>query len=106
MIEEILSAAAVVEEAWEDAPGVALFPDEEAVLGNAVEKRRREFTTARRCARRQRQRTLRRQSPRSTMAITGPPPCGPWCIASTETNTAGSPIAAAATPPTAALECR
>src|SRR6267142_670145 len=28
------------------------------------------------------------------MAMTGPPPCGPWCIASTETNTAGSPIAA------------
>ena len=40
------------------------------------------------------------------MAITGPPPGGPWCIASTETNTAGSPMAAAATPPTAALKCR
>ena len=45
-------------------------------------------------------------SPTSTMAMTGPPPCGPWCIASTDTNTAGSPIAAAATPPTAALLCR
>ena len=48
----------------------------------------------------------RPHSPTSTMAITGPPPCGPWCIASTETNTAGSPIAAAATPPTAAFEWR
>src|SRR6185312_1578453 len=45
-------------------------------------------------------------SPTSTMAMTGPPPCGPWCIASTETKTAGSPIAAAATPPTAAFEWR
>ena len=50
--------------------------------------------------------SCRRHSPTSTMAITGPPPCGPWCIASTETNTAGSPIAAAATPPTAAFEWR
>ena len=41
------------------------------------------------------------QGPRSTIAATGPPPCGPWCIASTETKTAGSPIAAAATPPDA-----
>ena len=46
------------------------------------------------------------QAPTSTIATTGPPPCGPWCIASTETNTAGSPIAAAATPPTAPLEWR
>ena len=45
-------------------------------------------------------------SPTSTMAMTGPPPCGPWCIASTETKTAGSPIAAAATPPTAPFEWR
>ena len=45
-------------------------------------------------------------SPASMMAMTGPPPCGPWCMASTDTNTAGSPIAAAATPPTAAFECR
>ena len=29
------------------------------------------------------------------IAITGPPPCGPWCMASTDTNTAGSPIATA-----------
>jgi len=45
-------------------------------------------------------------SPTSTMAMTGPPPCGPWCMASTETKTAGSPIAAAATPPTAPFEWR
>src|SRR5262249_23249474 len=48
----------------------------------------------------------RGHSPRSTIAMTGPPPCGPWCMASTETNTAGSPIAVAATAPTAALAWR
>src|SRR5581483_11983056 len=32
-------------------PGVTLFPAEEAVLARAVDKRRREFTTARGCAR-------------------------------------------------------
>ena len=48
----------------------------------------------------------RSYAPTSTIATTGPPPCGPWCIASTETNTAGSPMAAAATPPTAPLEWR
>src|SRR5262249_52550998 len=41
--------------------------------------------------------------PRSTMAATGPPPSGPWCAAETETKTAGSPVTAAVTPPTAAL---
>lgn len=50
MLERILppSAAVVATTAERE---VALFPEEEAVLGNAVEKRRREFVTARACAR-------------------------------------------------------
>lgn len=51
MIAEILPAAALAVETRSDFPGVVLFPEEEAVLGRAVEKRRREFITARACAR-------------------------------------------------------
>jgi 4'-phosphopantetheinyl transferase EntD len=51
VIEQILPPAAVAVEAFHDTAGSALFPEEEAVLGKAVEKRRREFTTARACAR-------------------------------------------------------
>lgn len=50
MLERILPApVAVVAETGERE--VDLFPEEEAALGNAVEKRRREFVTARACAR-------------------------------------------------------
>ncbi len=52
MIEAILPGAVVVEEARADPPDVILFPEEEAALGSAVDKRRREFTTARHCAHR------------------------------------------------------
>ncbi len=52
MIEEILPAAAVAVEAFEDAEDAALFPEEEAAVGKAVAKRRREFATARGCAHR------------------------------------------------------
>jgi enterobactin synthetase component D / holo-[acyl-carrier protein] synthase len=52
MIETILPDAVVVEEARTDPPDVILFPEEEAALGSAVDKRRREFTTARHCAHR------------------------------------------------------
>jgi 4'-phosphopantetheinyl transferase EntD len=51
VIEAILPATVVVEEARDDRPDV-LFAEEVAALGQAVEKRRREFTTARACARR------------------------------------------------------
>ena len=40
------------------------------------------------------------------MAATGPPPEGPWCTAATDTKIAGSPVTAAATPPTHALMAR
>ncbi len=52
MIERILPAAVAVEEAAGPLPGAALFPEEEAVVARAVEKRREEFTTGRELARR------------------------------------------------------
>jgi 4'-phosphopantetheinyl transferase EntD len=51
VIGDILPPEVAAEEAFGDVPDVALFPDEEAVIARAVDKRRREFTTARACAR-------------------------------------------------------
>jgi 4'-phosphopantetheinyl transferase EntD len=51
MIEQILPAGVAVVEAFEDDPSEAVFPGEEYLIGSAVEKRRREFITTRRCAR-------------------------------------------------------
>jgi 4'-phosphopantetheinyl transferase EntD len=50
VLERILPASATVVATREDLEG-ALYPEEESVVGRAVEKRRREFTTARACAR-------------------------------------------------------
>jgi len=58
MIGELLPADAVSVELFEDLldperyPEARLFPEEEAVIAQAVEKRRREFTSVRVCARR------------------------------------------------------
>jgi 4'-phosphopantetheinyl transferase EntD len=54
MIEEILPPEVASAEAFDDLGelgGAELFPEEEAVIARAVDKRRREFTTARGCAR-------------------------------------------------------
>lgn len=51
MIGDILPPEVVAEEIFGDLTGVTLFPEEEMVITRAVEKRRREFTTARGCAR-------------------------------------------------------
>ncbi|MDP9870147.1 MULTISPECIES: 4'-phosphopantetheinyl transferase family protein [Streptosporangium] len=51
MIERILPSWVACADAFRDPPGAALFPEEEAVVAGAVDKRRREFTTARHCAR-------------------------------------------------------
>jgi 4'-phosphopantetheinyl transferase EntD len=51
VIEQILPAGAASAEAFRDPPGLVLFPEEEALVARAVDKRRREFTTARACAR-------------------------------------------------------
>ncbi|MFD4366601.1 4'-phosphopantetheinyl transferase Npt [Rhodococcus sp. NPDC058521] len=51
MIERILPAGVASAELYEDPPDLRPHPQEEALIGRAVEKRRREFTTARHCAR-------------------------------------------------------
>ncbi|MFI5009432.1 MAG: 4'-phosphopantetheinyl transferase [Solirubrobacterales bacterium] len=51
MIAEILPDGVVAVEARGDPADIVLFPEEEAALGEAVDKRRREFATARACAR-------------------------------------------------------
>jgi 4'-phosphopantetheinyl transferase EntD len=51
VIGAILPSQVEAEEAFRDLPDVRLFPDEQAVIANAVDKRRREFATVRACAR-------------------------------------------------------
>lgn len=51
MIERLLPPGAVAAELFEDAK-IDLFPEEEAAIARSVDKRRREFTSARACARR------------------------------------------------------
>ncbi|MER7416982.1 4'-phosphopantetheinyl transferase superfamily protein [Micromonospora peucetia] len=51
MIEQILPSAVAVAESFTDPAGLTLFPEEEALVARSVEKRRREFTTVRHCAR-------------------------------------------------------
>lgn len=50
LIECILPGPVAAAEAFEDDPGVSLFPDEHAVVTRAAETRRCEFITARMCA--------------------------------------------------------
>jgi len=52
VIEEILPAGTASAEAFGDPDSLSLFPEEEAQISRAVEKRRREFGTVRLCARR------------------------------------------------------
>jgi 4'-phosphopantetheinyl transferase EntD len=47
----VVPAAAIAVEAYGDPGGPPLFPAEEALMARAVDKRRREFTTVRHCAR-------------------------------------------------------
>lgn len=51
MIERLLPDSVRVASAFDDPPGPPLFPEEQALIANSVEKRRREFTTGRRLAR-------------------------------------------------------
>ncbi|MGH3900034.1 MAG: 4'-phosphopantetheinyl transferase family protein [Pseudonocardiaceae bacterium] len=51
MIEKILPRVVACAEAFDDPPDAVLYPQEEAVISRAVEKRRREFRTVRHCAR-------------------------------------------------------
>ena len=52
MIEEILPPAVASAHAFDDPPDAELLPGEEEIVARAVETRRRQFTTARACARR------------------------------------------------------
>ncbi|GAA2703976.1 4'-phosphopantetheinyl transferase [Micromonospora olivasterospora] len=52
MIEQILPSAVAVAESFTDPAGLTPLPEEEPLVAAAVEKRRREFTTVRHCARR------------------------------------------------------
>ncbi|WP_344647146.1 4'-phosphopantetheinyl transferase family protein [Cryptosporangium japonicum] len=52
MIESILPPGVAAADSVVDPPDAELFPEEEAYIARAVEKRRREFTTVRWCARR------------------------------------------------------
>ena len=51
MIEQLLPAGVAVVEAFQDNPDELIFPGEEDLIAKAEEQRRREFITARRCAR-------------------------------------------------------
>jgi len=51
MLERILPAAAIVVSRRDDALDEVLFPEEEEIVGQSVEARRREFVTGRACAR-------------------------------------------------------
>ncbi|MEV6487662.1 4'-phosphopantetheinyl transferase superfamily protein [Actinoplanes sp. NPDC051633] len=51
MIGDLLPSSVSSCEAFRDEPGEPPFPGEEQVIARAVEERRREFVTARRCAR-------------------------------------------------------
>ena len=53
MIEKILPDLLACSEAFDDPLDAVLFPEEEAVISRAVEKRRRDFRTVRHCARRE-----------------------------------------------------
>ncbi|MER5551934.1 4'-phosphopantetheinyl transferase superfamily protein [Streptomyces sp. NPDC002793] len=52
MLRTILPGGLSVAETYEDTPDATLYPEEEAVIAPAVDKRRLEFTTVRHCARR------------------------------------------------------
>lgn len=52
MVEKILPAGVECAEAFGDLPDAELFPEEKALIARAVNKRSREFSTARACARR------------------------------------------------------
>jgi 4'-phosphopantetheinyl transferase EntD len=51
VLAELLPPAVVAVEAYDDVAPVDLFPEEQALIARAVDKRRREFTTVRGCAR-------------------------------------------------------
>jgi 4'-phosphopantetheinyl transferase EntD len=51
LLAALLPPPVAVEELWDHPADLDLFPDEEAIIRGAVDKRRREFAAGRRCAR-------------------------------------------------------
>jgi 4'-phosphopantetheinyl transferase EntD len=94
VIETLLPADVVSVEAFEDDPDAVLFPAEEATLGRAVEKRRREFTTGRICA----HRALRELGVQAGPVLPGPrrEPVWPAGVVGSITHCAGYRAAAVA----------
>ena len=94
MIEELLPPDAVAAEAFDDPADARLFPAEEAALGDAVEKRRREFTTGRHLARS----ALSRLGVAPTALLSGPrrEPLWPPGLVGSITHCAGYRAAAVA----------
>jgi 4'-phosphopantetheinyl transferase EntD len=52
LLSRLLPGGVTVVEAFDDPPEAELYPEEASLVRNAVEKRRKEFTTVRHCARR------------------------------------------------------
>jgi 4'-phosphopantetheinyl transferase EntD len=94
VIEQLLPPGVVAVEAFGDVPGESPFPGEEDLIANAVEGRRREFVTARRCARE----ALAKLGHSPAPIRTGPKrePLWPAGVAGTITHCAGYRAAAVA----------
>lgn len=97
MIEDILPATVEAFDTFEDPPEPALFPEEEAQIGRAVEKRRREFATARYCARQ----AMAKLGVAPAPVLSGPrgEPRWPQGVAGSITHCAGYRAAALTTAP-------
>lgn len=94
MIERLLPPTVVVVEAFADDPNEPVFPGEEDLIAAAVEVRRREFVTSRRCARE----ALHRlgHQPAAIRAGSQREPCWPDGAVGSMTHCAGYRAAAAA----------
>jgi 4'-phosphopantetheinyl transferase EntD len=93
-LETILPPGAVAVEGGDEVPGACLLPEEAAVLGPVVDARRREFTSARTCARR----ALARLGLSSVPILPGPnrEPLWPGGVVGSITHCAGYCAAAVA----------
>jgi 4'-phosphopantetheinyl transferase EntD len=87
MIEDVLPDCVVAVDTREDWLDIVLSPDEEAAVGQAVDKRRREFVTARGCAR---QALQRLGLPPSSISVGARgEPCWPQGVVGSITHCAG-----------------
>ncbi|MFE6037800.1 4'-phosphopantetheinyl transferase [Streptomyces sp. NPDC056452] len=95
MIELLLPPVVETAEAYEDPPLVRLFPEEQAVVADSVEARRREFATVRHCARQALAR-LGGHRPGPLVPGRGGAPRWPAGVVGSMTHTAGFRAAAVA----------